>query len=167
MNIFTLDFSLYYSVIQRFLCFIMLWNHFQNWGLPHPVFKHLTGHFNKIFFNWSSCKSCIVCFIAHVVHNMPKFMEENDYLLVSKQRRFIFCRRVKVCHHCCRSLSIGASLYSWSSCQGETTRMVELIRPRIKIEVEVPYNILSCLVPNFILCDIFVPCFSSFYFFET
>lgn len=61
-----------------FTCLVMFGHLFQNTFVVNPVFHHLTWHLDEISFNRGSRKSVKVCFRAHGMHNMSKFMEESD-----------------------------------------------------------------------------------------
>jgi len=78
------NFGVYHSIGKWFTCFVMFWYFFQDIFLPHPVFEHLTWHFDEILFNWGSSKSTELSFRAHVVHDMSKLMEEGDNLSMHK-----------------------------------------------------------------------------------
>lgn len=110
MKIFALNF-LFNQIFWHFLpSFHMLAHPFHYVLVPNPVFEHLTWHFYKIFFDRSTCKPGEIGFITHIMHNMPKFMEECNDLTMAQSNWFTSLSGLKVTYHCCRCRSNLAAL---------------------------------------------------------
>ena len=111
--------SVDHGVRQGLTCFVMFRNFLQDFFLPHPVFKHLTWHFNKVLLNTGSRKNGEVCFSTHAMHHMTKFVEEGHHFLVLEQGWLSLVLH-EVSHHgsswWCNHPIDDAPLDQWESC---------------------------------------------------